>query len=223
MRRKHQNAGVGWASGVSAVDVGRLLRIVPYWLQRTPRGERKELVIDPGPSFGAGNHPTTVMALELLEEALESLRCEAPSPSLLDVGTGTGVQAIAGKALGAGFTVAFDPDGAAVFSARRNFGLNGLWKRGSKEDDGPCVFIGGIEAVGGRFDLVMANLVAPVLLRVVGPLTQRVKHRLILAGIADPMAEKTISAYCAEGLSMVKQLSREGWNAGLFVRRPEEG
>lgn len=181
-------------------------------------GKRKELIIDPGPSFGAGDHPTTVMALELLEEAMESLRSEVPSPSLLDVGTGTGVLAIAGKALGSGFTAAFDPDPAAVFTARRNFCLNGLWNPDCGADDAPYLFVGGIEAVGGRFDLVLVNLVAPVLLRLIEPLTQRVKHGLVLAGIADPMAEKTLAAYRTAGLTMVKRVSRDGWNAALFVR-----
>jgi ribosomal protein L11 methyltransferase len=201
---------------VRAVDVGRSLRLVPYWQQRAATGERKEIVIDPGPSFGAGDHPTTVMALELLEKAMDGF-LQGTVPSLLDVGTGTGVLAIAGKALGAGLTVAFDPDPAAVFTARRNFGLNGLWEPDAAEPDRPLVFVGGVEAVSGSFDIVAVNLVAPLLLRLLDAITPRVGHWLILSGIADPMAEQTLNAYGNTGLGLVTSLSRGGWNAALFV------
>jgi ribosomal protein L11 methylase PrmA len=88
--------------------------------------DRIPLIIDPGPSFGAGDHPTTIMALELLEEAISEESQTGSSPTLLDVGTGTGVLAIAGKSLGTGFTVGLDIDSASVFTARRNVDLNGL-------------------------------------------------------------------------------------------------
>jgi ribosomal protein L11 methyltransferase len=157
------------------------------------------------------------MALELLEQAMECLRGEERPPSLLDVGTGTGVLAIAGKALGSGFTVAFDPDPAAVCAAGRNFQLNGLWSRQSTSGQSPCLFVGGIEAVGPRFDLVLVNLVAPVLLRLLDPLAERVDRGLILSGIADPMAERTFTAFGRAGLRMTSRLSRDGWNAALLV------
>jgi len=214
-QRRHRKDG-WWTAGLRAVDVGRQLRLVPFWQPRTPDSNRKELIIDPGPSFGAGDHPTTVMALELLEEAMERFKGEGVAPSLLDVGTGTGVLALAGKALGSCFTVALDPDPAAAFTARRNFRLNG-WGTDGAGDNGPCLFVGGIEAVGGCFDLVLANLVAPVLMRLLQPLTTRAKRRLVLSGIAEPMADQTFAAYRGAGFRIDTRLSRQGWNAALFV------
>jgi len=208
---------------VRMVDVGRGLRLVPYWQQRTAEGERKELIIDPGPSFGAGDHPTTLMALELLEQSMEGPLRSGPPPTLLDVGTGTGVLAIAGKALGCGLTVACDPDPAAIFTARRNLDLNRRWVPVGTGADRPVLFIGGVEAIGGRFDIVVVNLVAPLLLRLLGSITARVGHRLVLSGIADPMAEQTLNAYGDAGLKLLTLLSRNGWNAGLFVTGLEKG
>ncbi len=104
------------------MDVGDSLRLVPYWERRAHESERIQIIIDPGPAFGGGDHPTTLMALELLEAAARSFdHCK---PSMLDVGTGTGVLAIAAEALGSGFTVGLDIDAAAIFTAKRNVGLN---------------------------------------------------------------------------------------------------
>jgi len=201
---------------VRAVDVGQRLRLVPYWEIGRTRSDRTELIIDPGPAFGAGDHPTTIMAVELLETAIGILRKEIDSPSLLDVGTGTGVLAIAGKALGTGPTIAFDPDPVAVFSARRNFQLNGLWGAVDEDDDPIRAFVGGIEAVNGAFDIVAANLVAPVLLRLLEQLADRVGQLLVLSGIADPMAEKVITAYESAGLNAIIRLQKNGWNSVLL-------
>lgn len=200
------------------VDVGRQLRLVPYWERAASPSGRTELIIDPGPSFGSGDHPTTVMAVELLETAIGILHKDIDSPSLLDVGTGTGVLAIAGKTLGTGLTVAFDVDPAAVFSARRNFQLNGLWGTASDGDDSLQIFVGGIDPTKGIFDVVAANLVAPVLMRMLEQLTDRVGRLLVLSGIADPMADKVLTAYQATGLNVIKRLRKNGWNSVLFGR-----
>lgn len=219
LKRKSRSTDKWWTGKVRPVDLGRHLRLVPYW-ERGGAGTsgRIELVIDPGPAFGAGDHPTTIMAVELLETAIGILKNQIDSPSLLDVGTGTGVLAIAGKALGTGPTVAFDPDPMAVFSARRNFQLNGLWGAANEEDHRVQVFVGGIEAIKGAFDIVAANLVAPVLLRLPEQLTDRVGLFLVLSGIADPMADKVITAYESEGLNAITRVEKDGWNSALFCR-----
>ncbi|MFH1112313.1 MAG: 50S ribosomal protein L11 methyltransferase [Pseudomonadota bacterium] len=125
-RSKHRKHDTDrwWMGKVRSLDVGERLRLVPFWERGLHVSERTPVIIDPGPSFGAGDHPTTIMALELLEEVLNEKNVHAPT--LLDVGTGTGVLAIAGKLLGTGFTVGLDLDAASVFTARRNLELNGL-------------------------------------------------------------------------------------------------
>ena len=203
---------------VRAVDVGQRLRLVPYWERRAAPSDRIDLIIDPGPAFGAGDHPTTIMALELLEAATNLFATKIDCPSLLDVGTGTGVLAIAGKALGSGFTVAFDPDPTAVFSARRNCQLNGLWGAAVELNNGIRLLVGGIESIKGTFDIVAANLIAPLLLKLSGQITDRVGRLLVLSGIADPMANRVTAAFQSAGLNIVERLHKDGWNSALFSR-----
>lgn len=197
---------------VRSVDVGGKLRLVPFWERGLTKSDRIELIIDPGPSFGAGDHPTTIMALELLEEAVKSKVEAGYSPTMLDVGTGTGVLAIAGKTLGTGFTVGLDIDSAAVYTARRNLVLNGLYPSGESGET-VALLVGGAECVTGRFHIVAVNLVAPVLLRLCKDLIARVGETLILSGIADPLASKVIDAYGAGVLTVVAHKKRDGWNA----------
>ncbi len=145
---------------IRSIEVGEKLRIIPYWEIGLAGSDRLDVIVDPGPAFGAGNHPATVMALQLVEVALDQSSAEAQFPSMLDVGTGTGILAIAGKRLGSGFTVGVDVDSAAIYTARRNLKLNGLTSENSVE-----LLIGGAESIGGTFHVVSANLVAPVLLK----------------------------------------------------------
>ena len=203
---------------IRSVDVGKTLRLVPFWERGLVKTERTELIIDPGPSFGAGDHPTTIMALELLEQAVTGRAVRSNRPTMLDVGTGTGVLAIAGKALGTGLTVGLDIDSVAVYTARRNVGLNGLESRESESAHGVDLLVGGADCVSGCFSIVTVNLVAPVLLRLREQLTVKVGEALILSGIADVMAREVLTAFTAEGLSLVVHKSREGWNSALFHR-----
>ncbi len=201
---------------VRSLDVGGRLRLVPFWEQGLAVSDRIPLIIDPGPSFGAGDHPTTIMALELLEESVCSITRAGFVPTLLDVGTGTGVLAIAGRILGAGFTVGLDIDSASVFTARRNVELNGFGLRGRGTGRAVDLVVGGADCIRGLFHIVTVNLVAPVLLRLKDDLIARVGHTLILSGIADVMVNQVIAAYNSSDLSVFKILSREGWNAAVF-------
>ncbi|HMK37197.1 MAG TPA: 50S ribosomal protein L11 methyltransferase [Desulfomonilaceae bacterium] len=122
MKKRSSNTHNWWMGKVRSVDAGKKLRLVPYWERGLSPSDRIHIIIDPGPAFGVGDHPTTLMALELLEHAVAETN--RPEPTMLDVGTGTGVLAIAAKALGTGLTVGLDTDPAAVFTAKRNVGLN---------------------------------------------------------------------------------------------------
>jgi len=126
LRKRNRNTEQWWMGKVRPLDVGERLKLVPFWERGLAVSDRTPLIIDPGPSFGTGDHPTTIMALELLEEAVNEASQTGCEPTLLDVGTGTGVLAIAGKILGTGFTLGLDIDSASVFTARRNVDLNGL-------------------------------------------------------------------------------------------------
>ena len=199
---------------IRSVEVGEKLRIIPYWEIGLAPSDKLDVIIDPGPAFGAGNHPATVMALQLLEFALDRSFSEAQFPSMLDVGTGTGILAIAAKRLGAGFTVGLDIDAAAIYTARRNLKLNGLTSEDSVE-----LLIGGAESIGGTFNIVSANLVAPVLVKLRKELADLVGRFLILSGIADAMAKEVVESYGSGGLDLLVSKDGSGWNAALFARR----
>ncbi len=133
------------------------------------------------------------------------------------MGTGTGVLAIAAAVLGAGFAVGLDIDEVAVFTARRNVVLNGL--AGSGTGTRPVeLFLGRLDAVRGPFDIVMANLAAPTLLKLMPQVTQQVSRFLILSGIADAMVEQVVQAYVSPDLRLVSRSQQDGWHGALFLR-----
>jgi ribosomal protein L11 methyltransferase len=201
-----------WTGDVKMRDVGELLRLVPYWEIKKAKPDRINLIIDPGPSFGAGEHASTVLALELLEQVVPDLKQTISNPSLLDAGTGTGVLAIAGKKLGTGFTAAFDIDSASVFNAKRNLRINGL-----EGDRAECsrieLFAGGIDCIEAGFDVVTANLAAPVLVRLADDLVKACCGHLVLSGIADAMTEKVLTTYQSTGMQLLDRSTSAGWNA----------
>ena len=214
MSKRHREKHHGWTGNIRSIEVGEKLRIVPYWEIGLAASDRLDVIIDPGPAFGAGNHPATVMALQLLEVALDRSSAEAQFPSMLDVGTGTGILAIAAKRLGAGFTVGLDVDAAAIYTARRNLQLNGLTSENSVE-----LLIGGAESIRGTFHVVSANLVAPVLLKLRKELADLVERFLIVSGIADAMVKEVLESYGSEGLDLLTHMDHDGWNAALFARK----
>lgn len=218
MKRSRHRRPSGWTEGVRAVEVGDRLMVVPYWEAPYVASDRIKLVLDPGPAFGIGNHPSTLMALELLEQVLGKRDRAGFAPTLLDVGTGTGCLAVAAKLLGAGFTVAFDIDSASLFTVRRNLELNGL---GFGRDNNPLtvhLFVGDGRSVGGKFDVVVANLAGPLLRDLADYLVAVSGSVLILSGIADPVLDSVVEAYGRPGMKVMRILSRGGWNAAVLDR-----
>ncbi len=200
-----------WTGNIRGKDVGINLRLTPLWERGITNTGRKEIIIDPGPSFGAGDHPTTIMALEFLENVMNTI----PKPrSILDVGTGTGVLAVAARILGCETIVAHDIDPSAVVTTRRNFVLNDI----ENKSEDSLLFVGEGVAVKGRFDVVAANLAAPTLLRLKDELCSKVRRYLILSGIAEPLINAVVESY-SENLEITDRCSRDEWNAAIFCRR----
>ncbi len=199
-----------WTANVQSRDVGRRLRLTPFWERHLPFGDRLRIVIDPGPSFGAGDHPTTVMALEFIEDILD--HGTPQGATALDIGSGVGVLALAIKLLGVQEVTACDLDPVAALMTTRNLELNGF----ARED--LLLYIGGVESLRGGFDLVAANLAAPVLLRISDEVIAKTQCELVLSGIADVLVTAVIKRYTAAGLTLVGRASREGWSALRFTR-----
>jgi ribosomal protein L11 methyltransferase len=134
------------------LPAGRFL-ITPAWDVREPTAGQRLLRVDPGRAFGTGTHETTRLCLA----ALESSAAAGPLGRVLDVGTGTGILAVAARLLGAAQVAAVDNDPEAVASARRHARLNGV-------GFGVVLGDGGQPFRARAFDLVLANLQAPLLL-----------------------------------------------------------
>jgi ribosomal protein L11 methyltransferase len=204
-----------WTAGIASVNVGHNLRITPYWESWKSRADRHNLIVDPGASFGSGNHPTTIIALELLEKTIAHLKGTQGAFSLLDVGTGTGVLTIAAEVLGCNLAVGCDVDPSAIYLARRNVGLNQQTHSDFSQNE-VCFYVGPIEAVRGKFDIVIANLAAPVLLRLKEELVAHTGSCLILSGIPDSMFDLVKNKFALRGTKCREAASLSDWNGLIF-------
>ena len=167
-----------------------------------------EVLVDPGPSFGAGSHASTRLCLA----ALEPLAPEAAT--VLDVGSGSGVLGVAALLLGAGTLRAIDVEAEAVAATTRAAQLNGVQDR-VHVDDGP------LDRVEGRHDLVLANLLVTVLEQLGPLLVERVADggHLVAGGVLDhqlPRVERALAPL------VLLELQREGdWVAATFAARAD--
>lgn len=170
-----------WKVHFKPLRVGKHLLIVPTWEEAAQLPGDLVLRIDPGMAFGTGGHETTRLCLELLEQVMEKNDLKV-APSLLDLGTGSGILAMAASLLGAGRILALDIDPDAVDVARENLVLNQLSERIE------CGTVP-LESLTERFDIILANILAEELVRLAPFLTERLNSggALILSGI---LAEK---------------------------------
>ena len=165
-----------WRDSLSAIVVSDRLVVRPESVEHSLAADQVELVIDPGQAFGTGSHASTSLALESVVAASSEL---GPSTRVLDIGTGTGILALAALRLGAGSAVGFDLDPLAAPEACRWAARNGLADRF-------CAFTGGIESLREvRFDWVLANLLRRELLPIAAALASRVSSsgRVVLSGL----------------------------------------
>lgn len=192
-----------WKAQFTPLRIGSFL-VRPSWID-TPSDGAIPIVLDPGMAFGTGLHPTTQQCLE----ALSTVPLEGKS--LLDVGTGSGILAIGAAKRGASPVVAVDQDPLSIDAARENAERNGV---------AIPIALGGAADVPGRFDVVVANIVAPVLQRIAPDLAARVAPRgmLIVAGISLPNEPDTRAAFARAHLRVLDRTLRDDWVA-LALKR----
>jgi ribosomal protein L11 methyltransferase len=191
-----------WVVNPRPMDVGRV-RIVPAHMHAEPGTIR---LIDAA-AFGTGLHPTTALCIEMLGEILEG-----PLPgALLDVGTGSGVLALAGLTLGVPRATAIDIDEDALRTAAGNARLNRLDRRLQLAHGGPDV-------VQGTWPLALANVLAAPLIEMAPSLVQRIAHhgRVVLSGIPASVQTDVDQAYRRLGMRRLDAKSRAGWVALLL-------
>ena len=207
-----------WKEHYHVLHLGRRTVIKPSWRAYDPQAGEVVVELDPGMAFGTGLHPTTRNCLLLLEEVLK------PGDRVLDVGTGSGILAIAAAKLGAASVLALDISPVAVAAARTNAAANGVGDRvqvrlSTLEGAGGEPFAPlpeGLEIIGaeiGTFDLVVANIIARVIGQIAPALVRatRVGGTLIASGIiAERRAEAELPLLAA-GLSRPRTVIEGDW------------
>jgi ribosomal protein L11 methyltransferase len=197
-----RDSGSVWLLGARAVHVGKLL-IAPA-NEPTSTGAPASLRLVDSEAFGTGHHPTTALCIEALAETLSV----APLDSMLDVGTGSGILALAALALGVGRAVGVDIDPGALTIAAENARLNGFEDRLELVQGGP-------DQVKGRWPLIVANVLAAPLIDMAPILVQRLAPRgyLILSGISYSLEGEVRRAYQHVGIRHIASRTRAGWTA----------
>jgi ribosomal protein L11 methyltransferase len=182
--------------------IGRIV-IVPSWVSFEAAPDDVVVTLDPGMAFGTGLHPTTRACLELLQQITPM------PPRILDVGTGSGVLALAALRLGADAAVGYDTDPLAVEAARANAERNGL-------SDGLEVRDGTLPAAAReRYPLVLANLVAALLIELAPRLAAHLEPggALIASGIITDRADEVVAVLEGAGLDVRERREDGEWVA----------
>lgn len=188
---------------------GKSIVVCPSWEKFDAQPSDKVITLDPGMAFGTGLHASTAMCLEMMEELFAA---EHPD-SVIDVGTGSGILAIAARLLGADRIEASDSDPVAVKSAAENFVINGL------TDSKPFEYVG-VPSDKGRFNLVCANLVASLLCRLAPALDKAAEPSgsMVLSGIVEERCQDVIDEFAALGWNVHKRLEQNTWVC-LWMKR----
>lgn len=191
-----------WKQFYTVLHIGERLVIKPRWQDYNPAPDEIVIALDPGMAFGTGTHPTTQLCLEALE------RLPVKGKNVLDVGTGSGILAIAAAALGAGRVDALDTDTVAVSAARDNVAQAGLAgaiavKEGSLPQSHPSL----------QYDVVLANITAQTLITLAPHLRAVIAPhgRLLACGIIDAKADEVLTAFDAEGLTLLHRREAGDW------------
>lgn len=198
-----------WKKYYHPVRVGEHIVICPCWEKDevTLREGDALVLLDPGMAFGSGTHETTRLCMQFLEKAL------CPGDTLLDVGCGSGILAITGMLLGAKSAVGVDIDELAVKIAGENAALNGV----------EIPFLCGdlTEKLTGTYDVVCANIVADVLLRLAASIVPFLheKSRLVVSGIIADRREEVFAALEQAGLQKIAETEENDWISAIWMLR----
>ena len=183
----------GWRKYYHPMEIGQRLAVVPSWQEYDT--DRVKLILDPGLAFGTGGHETTSLCLEALDERVKG------GERVLDIGTGSGILAIAALKLG----VDFDP--VAVRTAGENAALNGV-------ADKLTVLVGDLsDKASGTYDIITANIVANAIMSLAPavPGLMAENATFIASGIIDSRKDEVLAALEAAGLSVQEVKEKRGW------------
>lgn len=206
-----QDWNTAWQKFYHVIDFSRHLAIVPQWEDYQPAFSNQELIrLDPGLAFGTGGHTTTQLVLMALERSI------VRPMKVMDIGTGSGILAIAASKLGAQEVLATDISEEAVTAARENIKLNDL-------DNIEVKKANLLKDTNEKFDLILANILAEVLVDLIPDLDTHLTEegKVIFSGI-DYLQLPKIERLLEEYGFKIKLKMREGRWIGLLIARKEK-
>lgn len=209
-RVRPENWQHSWKRFIKPSRVGNSFWVTPPWLTPPRFRRRRVITIEPGMAFGTGTHGTTRACMELLEVVRD--RVAAEKFTVLDVGTGSGILAIASALLGAMKICAIDNDPVALEVAAANLRANGVGKKVLLSDNP-------VYSIRQRFTVVVANLTAETIAALADPLEKRVASNgyLILSGLLHRQAP-TIARRFARNFRALERRRKREWTS-LLLRR----
>lgn len=225
-------------------EIGKGIVVVPEWevedfRRKAGDAKRKMIVLDPGMAFGTGKHETTRACLEYIDELAPGTGHQAPGTSFLDMGCGSGILSIAAAKLGFSSVAGFDIDEEAVEASRENAAKNGVDVdyRVFALGKGAVTLDSSIEAAKGLYpdlalqgkandpaaapfqpaDLVVANILGPLLIAFADEIVGYVKKSLVISGILNELYPEVLAAFAAHGFREVSRKTLGEWSTGLLA------
>jgi len=211
-----------WKQGLEALRISQRLVIRPPFVEWTLEPGQREVVIDPGQAFGTGSHASTRVCLDWIDSLYATASAAAALDRVLDVGTGSGVLALAAVRLGAREALGFDLDGVAIEAAQQAARANAL-------EDRVRFRTGSIEAAapaGERWPLVVANLLKREILPIASEVARRIAPGgiLLLSGLLEEDAAEVLARFAQEGIDegapRREIVDAAGCWIGLHLERP---
>jgi ribosomal protein L11 methyltransferase len=209
-----------WKEHFHVTRIGRRFVIKPSWRDapRTRQGDDVVIELDPGMAFGTGLHPTTQMCLLALEKHLR------PGDRVLDLGTGSGILAIAAAKLGAAACLALDVDLVAVEAARANVSANGV-SNVVRVEQGSLAQISNLKSQiskeSGAFDILLVNILAKIIIELCGQGLGEVVRPgglAVFAGLIDTQEVRVREALERVGLQVIERTREKDW-VGLVCNK----
>ena len=206
-----------WKANYKPIRIGNRLLVIPSWLADSYSDDATtrpidqptiRLLMDPGMAFGTGTHPTTQLCLALIEAHLK------PDDTVLDLGCGSGILAIAAAKLGAKSVLAVDIDHDSIRATQENAEINGV----AATIEIRLGSLSNLQPLTSSFHLTVANIIAPVIIRLLGPeegLAQTLAPggTLVVSGILAEQAGEVTAALNRAGLAVVDQRQIGDWVA----------
>ena len=201
-----------WKEFFKVEKLGERLVLRPSWEEYEAKDGEKVLTIDPGESFGSGKSETTSMCLEFIDKTVKG------GEKVLDMGCGSGILAIGALLLGAKSAIGADVEKNAVKESRENAEINGVGGRFDVRMGNALSDAEFEKALGGDFDLILANITADVHLAMAGLYLKKLKKGgdLIVSGIISERENEVKEALCALGFEVVESKIKGEWSAIHF-------